>query len=190
MSGILNLPGLRELDKKESETEYHVKAEPAAIARLCPHCGELHRIHRHDNRPIYVRDLPTHGKMMLIHLDVPRLKCLACGKTFTAVVPEVDEGFQMTERLVRRVYRNGHGYTFERLRAKVLFTDRLQKRVPIQEKVKVKKQRFEDLSMGRMTYLMMSGTLDDDYEVKTKTRMGNVGTDLPTLLALLDSDDF
>ena len=31
MSGILNLPGLRELDKKESETEYHVKAEPAAF---------------------------------------------------------------------------------------------------------------------------------------------------------------
>ena len=31
MSGILNLPGLRELDKKESETEYHVKAEPAAV---------------------------------------------------------------------------------------------------------------------------------------------------------------
>ena len=49
MSGILNLPGLRELDKKESETEYHVKAEPAAIARLCPHCGELHR-HRQGNR--------------------------------------------------------------------------------------------------------------------------------------------
>ena len=91
---------------------------------------------------------------------------------------------------VRRVYRNGHGYTFERLRAKVLFTDRLQKRVPLQEKVKVKKQRFEDISMGRMTYLMMSGTFDDEYEVKTKTRMANVGTDLPTLLALLDSDDF
>ena len=44
MSGILNLPGLRELDKKESETEYHVKAEPAAIARRCPHCGELFKI--------------------------------------------------------------------------------------------------------------------------------------------------
>lgn len=90
---------------------------------------------------------------------------------------------------MRRVYRNGHGYTFERLRAKALFTDRLQKRVPSQEKIKVKKQRFEDISMGRMTYFMM-GSFDDDYEVKTKTRMGNVGTDLPTLLALLDSDDF
>lgn len=91
---------------------------------------------------------------------------------------------------VRRVYRNGHGYTFERLRAKVLFTDRLQKRVPVQEKVKLKKQLFDDISMGRMTYFMMSGAFDDEYEVKTKTRMANVGTDLPTLLELLDTDDF
>ena len=86
--------------------------------------------------------------------------------------------------------KRSHGYTFERLRAKVLFTDRLQKRIPIQEKVKVKKQRFEDISMGRMTYFMMSGTFDDDYEVKIKTRQGNLGTDLPTLLAWLDSDNF
>ena len=42
MTGILNLPGLRELDRKELEDEYHIKAEPAAISRLCPHCGELH----------------------------------------------------------------------------------------------------------------------------------------------------
>lgn len=41
-----------------------------------------------------------------------------------------------------------------------------------------------------MTYFMMSGTFDDEYDVKTKTRMANVGTDLPTLLAWLDSDDF
>jgi hypothetical protein len=44
MTGILNLPGLRELDRKELEDEYHVKAEPAAISRLCPHCGELRGI--------------------------------------------------------------------------------------------------------------------------------------------------
>ena len=39
MSGILNLPGLRELDKKESETEYHVKAEPAAYDRVSGFSG-------------------------------------------------------------------------------------------------------------------------------------------------------
>ena len=44
MTGILNLSGLHELDLKELEFEYHVKAEPAAISRLCPHCGELHRV--------------------------------------------------------------------------------------------------------------------------------------------------
>lgn len=56
---------------------------------------------------------------------------------------------------VRRVYRDGRGYTFERLRAKVLYTDRLQKRVPIQEKVKTKKkQRFEEVAMARYMCLI------------------------------------
>ena len=87
---------------------------------------------------------------------------------------------------VRRVYRDGRGYTFERLRAKVLFTDRLQKRIAIQEKVKVKKQRFDDISMGRMTYFMISGVCEEraEYEVRTQTRQGNAGTDLPTLIRI------
>lgn len=90
---------------------------------------------------------------------------------------------------VRRVYRDGRGYTFERLRAKVLFTDRLQRRVSIQEKVRVKKkQRFEEVGMARMMFCM--GSFDDGYETKIKARPGNLGTDLPTLLLLLDSDDF
>ena len=452
MTGILNLPGLNELGMKELDAEYHVKAEPAAISRLCPHCGELHRVQKHGSRSMFIRDLPTHGKTMMIHLDVPRLICLACRKTFMAVVAEVDADHSMTERLVRwmgrqsieytyaevakqvgvdektvrnifdayvvglekqfqretpiwlgvdeiklgrfraiftnihgrtlidmlpdrystsierfmnslpnkeqithvacdmwrpyrqaaqrvlpqakivvdkfhvvskanasfdavrrsigkadqkkqgaglkkahklfakraadlddeqyltvsgwlncfpllataydlkerlykvyevetkeeawaeylnweasipdelakpfrpvktafrnwkewilnyfddvritnaftesfnskvrRVYRDGRGYTFERLRAKVLFTDRLQKRVPIQEKVKVKRKRFEEISMGRMAYFMMPGMLDDECEVKTKTRQGNLGTDLPTLLAILETDGF
>jgi transposase len=454
VTGILNLPGLRELGRKELEDEYHVKAEPAAISRLCPRCGELHRVQRHGNRSMFVRDLTSHGKRVMIHLDTPRLICKVCRKTFMAVIQEVDENYQMTERLVRwigrqaleytyaelakqigidektvrsifdayvdrlekdfrretpawlgideiklgrfraiftnlqdktlvdmlpdryytsivkfleslpnkekieyvstdmwrpyrlavlkvlpqaklvvdkfhvvskanasldavrrsigkadqkkqgtglkkahklfakraadlsdeqyltvsgwlncfpllasaydlkerlyavyevetkeeawaeylnweasvplelakpfkpvktafrnwkeyilnhfdderitnaftesfnakvrRVYRNGHGYTFERLRAKVLFTDRLQKRIHVQETIKTKKQRFEDISIGRMTHFMMPGVCEEqaNYEVKTKTRMANLGTDLPTLLAWLDSNDF
>ena len=90
---------------------------------------------------------------------------------------------------VRRVYRDGRGYTFERLRAKVLYTDRLQKRVPIQEKVKTKKkQRFEEVAMAR--YMCLMGSFDDDYEMVTKTRQGNLGTDLSTLDAILDSGQF
>lgn len=44
--------------------------------------------------------------------------------------------------------------------------------------------------MGRMTYFMMSGMLDDECEVKVKTRQGNLRTNLPTLLAILDTADF
>lgn len=212
MTGILNLPVLREVDMKELETEYHVKAEPVAISRLCPACGEVHRVQRHDRRSMFVRDLPTHGKTMMIHLDVPRLICLVCRKTWRAVIQEVDSNYQMTERLVRwigrqsleytfaesfnakirRVYRDGRGYTFERLRAKVLFTDRLQKRVSVQEETKVKKKpRFEEVAMHRMAYFSLACMEDEaEYVTKIRTRQGNLGTDLPTLLALLDTDDF
>ena len=76
MTGILNLPGLNELGMKELDAEYHVKAEPAAISRLCPHCGELHRVQKHGSRSMFIRDLSTHGKTMMIHLDVPRLRDL------------------------------------------------------------------------------------------------------------------
>lgn len=452
MTNILNLPGLRVLDMKELDTEFHVKAEPVAVSRMCPHCGQSSGTIGHGPLPLFVRDLPTLGKSMMIHLDAPRFRCKLCNKTFTAVISEVDGKRQMTERLVRwiasqahdytfaaiaeqvnvdektvrnifdehaeklrvtykretprwmgideiylprargvitnieaktlieilpdrrkptivaflrslehperithvamdmwrayreavqevlpraiivvdkyhvarmgnealeryrrslkaslppkvnlglkhdrklllmrqrdlddrchllvsgwlrsfpllgeayrlkeayydiydaetkdealgryleweksipdelakvfkpipvawrtwrhfilnhfddhritnaftesfnakirEVYRGGRGYTFEKLRAKVLFSDTLQKRVPIQEKVKTKKkQRFEDVSMGRMTYLMM-GTFDDDYETVTKTRQGNLGTDLPTLLALISKGQF
>lgn len=127
MTGILNLSVLQELDLKELEFEYHVKAVPAAITRLRPHCGELHRMQKHVSRSM--------------------------------------------------------------LRAKVLFTDRLQRRVSIQEKVRIKKKpRFEEVGMERMMFCMES--FDDGYETKTKMRPSNLGTDLPTLLLLLDSDDF
>lgn len=112
MTGILNLPGLREVEMKELEFEYHVKAEPAAISRLCPNCGEVHRVQRHGSRSMFVRDLPTHGKTMMIHLDVPRLICLTCRKTFMAVIQEVDANYQMTERLVRWIGRQSLEYTY------------------------------------------------------------------------------
>lgn len=116
---ILNLPGLRVLDMKELETEYHVKAEPVAISRLCPACGEVHRVQRHDRRSMFVRDLPTHGKTMMIHLDVPRLICLACRKTWMAVIQEVDANYQMTERLVRWIGRQSLEYTFAEMAKQV-----------------------------------------------------------------------
>lgn len=60
---------------------------------------------------MFIRDLPTHGKTMMIHLDVPRLICLACRKTFMAVVAEVDADHSMTS-LVRWMGRQSIEYTY------------------------------------------------------------------------------
>jgi hypothetical protein len=64
---------------------------------------------------------------------------------------------------VRAVYRNGRDYTFERLRAKVLYTEMFQKRVQVQEKVRARKQKFEDVTMVRY---MCLATMDDEYETR------------------------
>jgi transposase len=109
---ILNLPGLNVLAFKETDTEYHVQAEPVAISRLCPHCGRSNDTVKHAQKTLFVRDLPAHGKAVAIHLNVPRLLCKPCGQTFTAAVPEVDSTRQMTERLAKWIGRQALEYPY------------------------------------------------------------------------------
>jgi transposase len=74
---ILNLPGLKVLDFKETDAEYHIRAEPAAISRLCPHCGRSHDTIKHAQKTLFVRDLPSHGKSVAILHIWMRLVCSA-----------------------------------------------------------------------------------------------------------------
>jgi len=89
---------------------------------------------------------------------------------------------------IRKKYRDGHGYSFEALRAKVLFSDQLQKRVRVQQQTKVKRKRFNELSDGIM--YMSFGRMEDEYDITTVTREVNLGTDIPTLLRLIDEGEF
>ena len=109
---ILNLSGLDVVDFRETDTEYHVRATPKAISRLCPHCGRSNDTVAHAKRTLVIRDIPSHGKAVVIHLDVPRLKCRPCIQTFTASVPEVDTGREMTERLAKWIGRQSIEYTY------------------------------------------------------------------------------
>ena len=107
---VLNLPGLRVTDFKETDTDntdYHVKAEPTIVSKLCPYCGRSNETVAHAQKTLFIRDLPSHGTSVAVHLDVPRLRCKPCNKTFTAAVPEVDTARQMTERLAKWVERQG-----------------------------------------------------------------------------------
>lgn len=104
---ILNLPGLDVVDFRETTTEYHVRARPKMVSRQCPSCGPAGKVVIHEHKTLFVRDLPSHGRSVAIHLDVPRFKCQGCVKTFTTVVPEVDADRQMTERLRKWIGRQG-----------------------------------------------------------------------------------
>lgn len=70
----------------------------------------------------------------------------------------------------------------------MLFSDQLQKRARIQEEVKAKRKRFEDVSDGIMC--LSSGRMEDEYDIKVVTREVNLGTDIPTLLRLIDEGKF
>ena len=63
--------------------------------------------------------MPSHGRSVAIHLDVPRFKCQGYVKTFTAVVPEVDADRQMTERLRKWIGRQGLDYPFTEIAKQV-----------------------------------------------------------------------
>ena len=89
---------------------------------------------------------------------------------------------------IRKMYRDGHGYSFETLRAKVLFSDQLQKRTRIQQQTKVKRKRFNELSDSMM--YMSFARMEDEYDIKTITKEVNLGTDIPTLLRLIDEGQF
>jgi len=69
-----------------------------------------------------------------------------------------------------------------------LFFDALQKRVRVAEKTKVrKKQRLEELTVSRMEMFdMLSSAAESEYELRTISRVANMGTDLVALLGAID----
>ena len=62
-----------------------------------------------------------------------------------------------------------------------------QKRARMQEKVRVRKQKFEDVAMVRY---MCLATMDDEYVTRIQTRVVNLGADLSTLEQAFDSGKF
>ena len=138
---FLNLPGLDVVDFRETATEYHVRAKPKVVSRQCPSCGPVGKVVIHEHKTLFVRDMPSHGKSMAIHLDVPRFKCHGCVKTFTAVVPEVDADRQMTERLRKWIGRQGLDYPFTEI-AKQVGVDEKTVRAIFSEYVKELEKDF------------------------------------------------
>ena len=99
-ANILNLPQYRVLRVQETDHDYHVTAEPVDVTAACPHC-QSDRLNSWGTREQVFKDLPMHGKRVGIYIDTKRLRCQACGKTFSQALPLLAENRMMTDRLVK-----------------------------------------------------------------------------------------
>ena len=85
--------------------------------------------------------------------------------------------------LIRRIIRDGNGYSFEVLRAKILFGTPASK----QKKVKVKDMNFHSLyHTGSFSDYMAN---NDNYTIKER-EVTQFYTDIDELIAIMDRGDF
>ncbi len=113
-ANILNLPQYRVIRVEEADHDYHVTAEPVDVASSCPHC-QSGRLTSWGTREQVFKDLPMHGKRVGIYIDTKRLRCQACGKTFSQALPVLAENRMMTDRLVKWIGQQALKHTFTSL---------------------------------------------------------------------------
>ena len=110
----MTLPQYRVLRVQETDHDYHVTAEPVDVTAACPHC-QSDRLNSWGTREQVFKDLPMHGKRVGIYIDTKRLRCQACGKTFSQALPLLAENRMMTDRLVKWIGQQALKRTFTSL---------------------------------------------------------------------------
>jgi len=108
---ILNLPAYEVLEVAQDEHDYHIRAETKQVPRVCACCGSDNIIGS-GRRENLVKDLPMHGKRVGIYVNLRRMKCHSCAKTFSETLPDVDDKRGMTNRLVEWVGKQAVRRTF------------------------------------------------------------------------------
>lgn len=98
-TNILNLPAFNVLEVTEDTHDYHIRVETKQSPKVCACCGSDNIIGS-GRRENLVKDLPMHGKRVGIYVNLRRMKCHACGKTFSESLPDVDDKRGMTNRLL------------------------------------------------------------------------------------------
>ena len=110
---FLNLPKWEVTSVKESANDYRVEATYSETPTYCPRCHhQFPKLYRHGTREQLLMDLPSNGKRVGIVLDRVRFRCQECEQTFLQPLPDVDEGRQMTRRLVRYIEEQSVTRTF------------------------------------------------------------------------------
>jgi transposase len=127
---FLNLPSWVILSSQETEDDYDITARPATTLTTCPYCGSTELL-RHGTDAQIIRDVPSHGKRVAIHVDRQRFRCTNpdCKKTCFEPLPDVDENRFMTKRLISYLQRRSISHTFLSLAEEVGIHERTVRRI-------------------------------------------------------------
>lgn len=117
---ILNLPKWDVIELEEGHDEYIITARYTVQPSVCPSCGVMFpRLHRYGTKQQQYRDLPIHGKKVLLVVVRKKWKCLECTKTFFEHLDDLDDHHRATKRLVSWVQAKALERPFTHLAAEI-----------------------------------------------------------------------
>lgn len=110
-ANILNLAAYNITGIQENEHDYHIDAETKQPPTCCPHCNSSALV-GFGRREHMFRDMPMHGRRVGVYVNIRRMQCRTCAKTFSEPLPDVDEKRDMTKRLVEWIGKQAVKRTF------------------------------------------------------------------------------
>ena len=110
---ILNLEGWEVADYEQGNDIYMIGARYTIMPSACPQCGVMFpRLHRFGRKHQEYKDLPIHGKRVVLIVEHSRFRCQECQKTFYEHLKDLDEKRRATVRFVQYVAEKSLTRTF------------------------------------------------------------------------------
>ena len=100
---LLNLQEVLVKNIKKIENVTYVYLEMPVIEHTCPNCGEKTK-YIHDYRCRTIKDLPAFDQSVIIIYRQRRYSCHKCGKRFAENNTFVPKYYQMTRRLISKIF--------------------------------------------------------------------------------------
>lgn len=193
-TNILNLRDYKVVNVDETDHDYHVTAEVSNPPSSCSACGS-DRLIGHGRTDQVIRDLPSHGKRVAIYVAPRRWRCQAWIINYFEH-PVTNAYTESLNSLIRVMNRLGRGYSFEALRAKILFTEGAHKLTRVRPKFE-RRRGTGDMGYGAPKDAMGFYGVPPGYIGKVLFEVGhqhrtdgvevNYGAHIPTLIALIES---
>lgn len=183
---VLNLPDITVQSSKETPTSYEILVR---VSTPAPACCLTPPVRNGSKRTCY-RDLPMHGRHVLLLVDRQRYLCKECGKTKYQVIPGMSEANMMTARLVEYIERRGLETNFSglgrELGADESIIRRIFHRYADKELAKLKIETPEVLGIDELH--MMSGYRGVITDVKNRTIIDMLpNRNKPSVIKFLDA---